>query len=90
MNSHTMISVKMNKSLKAAAQKRAADWGLPLGTFINMLLRETLQRNQFTLTTPERPSTSLKKALRDAEKEIPKLAKTKGYTLEEMFEKLAG
>ena len=88
MNNQTMISVKMDRSLKEAAQKTAAGFGLPLGTMINTLLRQVVHRKELLLTTPEVPSAYLKKALREAEKEIPHLLKQKAYTLKEMFEEL--
>ncbi len=88
MNAQTMISVKMDKSLKLAAQKTAGEFGLPLGTLINAMLRQVVQRREFLLVAPEVPNAYLRKALRDAEKEVPKLKGKKGYTLEQMFKEL--
>lgn len=87
-NTQTMISVKMDKKLKAAAQKTAAEFGLPLGTLINAMMRQVVQRKELLLTVPETPNAYMRKCLRDAEKEIPKLTKKKGYTLDEMFAEL--
>lgn len=88
MNTQTMISVKMDKSLKAAAQKTAAEFGLPLGTMINSLLKQVVREKKLTLEVSERPSAYLRKVIAESERELAMSPKRKGVSLKKMFEML--
>ena len=88
MNTHTMISVKIDKSLKEAAQKTAADFGLPLGTMINSLLRQVVRDKKFTLDASEKPSALLRQAITECERELSVSRPSKGVSMKKMFEKL--
>lgn len=86
MNTQTMISVKMDKSLKVAAQKTAAEFGLPLGTMINAMLRNVVREKELNLSISERPSAYLRKAIAESERELALNPKPKGVSLKKMFE----
>lgn len=80
----TMISVKLDKKLKDAAQKMASDLGLPLGTLINAYLRQFVRQKEVTLSLVETPSTSLRKAIVDADVEY-RSGKVKKFNSAESF-----
>ena len=52
-NTKTLLTIKIDKKLKAQAQKTAASFGLPLGTMVNSLLRETVETGRLELLTPK-------------------------------------
>lgn len=81
-----MISVKMDKSLKAAAQKTAAEFGLPLGTMINAMLRKVVREKELNLTIAERPSAYLRNAIAESEHELAKEPRPRGVSLKKMFQ----
>lgn len=88
MNSQTMISVKMDKSLKVAAQRTAAEFGLPLGTMINAMLRKVVREKELNLSISEKPSAYLRRAIAESERELALHPKVKGVSLKKMFEML--
>ncbi len=88
MLKQTMISVKMDKKLKAAAQKTARDLGLPLGTLINVFLRQFVRDKEFTLSVSETPSAYLREVIARSDEEL-RLGKVgTASSVEEMFAKL--
>ena len=80
-----MISVKMDKSLKAAAQKTASALGLPLGTLINACLRQIVRDKEITLSLSETPSTYLREVLARSDEEYRSGKAAHADSLEEMF-----
>ncbi len=52
-NTKTLLTVKIDKNLKQAAQKTAEQIGLPLGTLVNALLRQFVRNKGVSLTTEE-------------------------------------
>lgn len=87
MQNQTMISVKLDKTLKEAAQKTAAEFGLPLGTLINTMLRRVVREKEFTLSACRTPSAYLRHAIEQGEQELASQLK-KPVSLKKMFEAL--
>jgi antitoxin component of RelBE/YafQ-DinJ toxin-antitoxin module len=56
MNTKTLLTVKIDKSLKEDAQKLASDLGIPLGTYINMNLRQFVRDRSFVINDKEIPN----------------------------------
>jgi antitoxin component of RelBE/YafQ-DinJ toxin-antitoxin module len=56
MNTKTLLTVKIDKSLKEDAQKLASDLGIPLGTYINMNLRQFVRDRSFIIRNKEIPN----------------------------------
>lgn len=52
-NTKTLLTIKIDKKLKKQAQETAAAFGLPLGTMVNSLLRETVETGRLELLTPK-------------------------------------
>lgn len=48
-NTKTLLTVKIDKTLKAQAEKIAAEFGLPLGTMVNSLIRRTVNEGRMEL-----------------------------------------
>lgn len=65
----TVMSLKIEKKLKELAQKTAAEFGLPLGTMINALLKEIVRTRTFTLSLEEKPSAWLKNEIEQGKKD---------------------
>lgn len=70
MKDMTVMSLKIEKSLKESAQKTAAEFGLPLGTMINVMLKEIVRTRTFTVSLEERPSAWLKNEIAEGKKDI--------------------
>lgn len=45
-NTKTLLTVKTDKALKKAAQKTAAEIGIPLGTLVNAYLRQVVNEGR--------------------------------------------
>jgi addiction module RelB/DinJ family antitoxin len=65
----TVISIRLDKDLKEAAQEVAKSMGLPLSTLISSYLHQVVATRQVTLYAPEQMTPHLEKLLEDAEKE---------------------
>ncbi len=48
-NTKTLLTVKIDKTLKAQAEKIASEFGLPLGTMVNSLIRRTVNEGRLEL-----------------------------------------
>ncbi|MES2226084.1 MAG: type II toxin-antitoxin system RelB/DinJ family antitoxin [Patescibacteria group bacterium] len=70
INTKTLLTVKVDKQLKARAQKTAEGIGLPLGTVVNGFLRQFVQEQAMTFSIPEIPNASLQKTLKETERDI--------------------
>lgn len=86
MHDQTMISIKLDKSLKKAAQKTAAEFGLPLRTLINTMLRRVVREKEFILTASETPSAYLRRAIEESEYAFASRGSQKPVSLKKMFE----
>ncbi len=70
-NTKTLLTVKIDKVLKANAQKTAEEIGIPLGTLVNSMLRGFVRDKEITLSAVSyEPSKSTIRAIKQAEKEI--------------------
>lgn len=88
MPTQTMISVKMDKSLKIAAQKTAAEFGLPLGTMINAFLKQIVREKKLTLSLSLSPTPYLKHIISEGDAELRKSKKLAPKSYDEMFRSL--
>jgi len=52
-NTKTLLTIKIDKKLKERAKQTAASFGLPLGTMINSMIRETVETGRLELLTPK-------------------------------------
>ena len=70
MNTHTILNVKTDKTLKAEAKLVAAELGVPLGTVINAFLKQFVREKEITLSAnPLRPTPYLEQILEEAQAE---------------------
>jgi len=67
---NTVISVKIDKDLKEAAQAVAKDAGLPLSTLISAYLRQVVATRRIELYAPEQMTPKLEGLIAQVEKEI--------------------
>ena len=65
----TVISVRLDKDLKEAAQEVAKSVGLPLSTLISAYLHQVVATRQINLYAPEQMTPHLEKLIEEAEKE---------------------
>ncbi len=66
----TVLNLKMEKSLKTEAQHIAEEFGIPLGTIINALLRQFVRTKEISLDMSYKPTPFLQSILREAEAEM--------------------
>ena len=69
-NTKTLLTIKTDKKLKLAAQKRAQKMGIPLGTFINMSLRQFVFNPEVTFTVGYTPNAKTIQAIIQANKDF--------------------
>jgi addiction module RelB/DinJ family antitoxin len=70
MNTHTILNIKTDKSLKSAAQEVAKELGIPLSTAINAFLRQFVREKEITLSASMlRPTPYLERILKAANEE---------------------
>jgi addiction module RelB/DinJ family antitoxin len=67
---NTVISVKVNKATKEAAQEVAKSMGLNLSSLINSYLIQVVATRRVELFAPEQMTPKLEKAIGKIEKEI--------------------
>jgi addiction module RelB/DinJ family antitoxin len=66
----TVINIKADRDVKIQAFATAKDIGVPLSTIINAFLKRFISDRSVTFDAPLRPSKSLEKLLKQAEKDI--------------------
>ena len=81
-NTKTLLTVKIDKKLKARAKRTAAEFGIPLGTMVNSFLLNTVENRRFVLTL--RPTARLMKSIIEAERDY-KNGKLKEFDSVENF-----
>jgi addiction module RelB/DinJ family antitoxin len=71
-SSKTMMSLKTDKNIKAAAQKLAKEMGFPLSTLINAFLKQFVRHKTvyFSVFPPQTITDSLENELAVIEKDI--------------------
>jgi addiction module RelB/DinJ family antitoxin len=86
-NTKTLLTVKIDKKLKAQAQKIAFEFGLPLGTMVNSLIRRTVNEGRLELITVKpaalRRINKIRKEMREGKGHGP-------FTIDELREELLG
>ena len=87
-NTKTLLTVKIDKKLKLAAQKTAKYIGIPLGTFINSSIRDFVRTKTVRLGEEAyMPNAQTIKAILQAEKEIARGDYEGPFTLQELKKK---
>jgi addiction module RelB/DinJ family antitoxin len=66
----TVISVKVDKETKAAAQEVAKAMGIPLSTLINAYLKKVVVTRRAEFFAPEQMTPKLEKLIGEIEKDI--------------------
>ena len=83
----TLLTIKIDKTLKAQAQKVAAEFGLPLGTMVNSLIRRTVNEGRLELIAVKpaalRRINRIRKEMRDGKGHGP-------FTTKELQKELLG
>ncbi|MCA9359076.1 type II toxin-antitoxin system RelB/DinJ family antitoxin [Candidatus Kaiserbacteria bacterium] len=70
MNTHTILNVKTDKTLKAEAKKVAEELGVPLNTIINAFLKQFVRDKEITLSANQyRPTPYLESIFKQAKEE---------------------
>ena len=67
---NTVISVKVNKDVKASAQEVANSAGLTLSTLVNAYLRQVAATRRIELYAPEQMTPKLEKLIAEVEAEL--------------------
>lgn len=68
--SNTVISVRIDKDVKEAAQEVANSAGLSLGTLVNAYLRQVSATRRIELYAPEPMTPNLEKLISEVEQEL--------------------
>lgn len=68
--SNTVISVKIDKDVKASAQEVANSAGLTLSTLVNAYLRQVAATRRIELYAPEPMTPKLEKLIEEVESEL--------------------
>jgi addiction module RelB/DinJ family antitoxin len=67
MNTSTILNVKIDKKLKAEAQKVSAELGVPLSTVVNAFLKQFVREKEVTFSASEyRPTPYLVAVIEEA------------------------
>ena len=69
---NTVISVKVDKNVKASAQEVAQSAGLTLSTLVNAYLRQVAATRRIELYAPEQMTPRLEKLIKEVEAELKK------------------
>ena len=69
-NMNTVISVRIDKDVKASAQEVANSAGLTLSTLVNAYLRQVAATRRIELYAPEQMTPKLEKLIEEVEAEL--------------------
>lgn len=86
-NTKTLLTVKIDKTLKANAQKTAEKFGIPLGTLVNSMLKQMVLRQEVNFSTLQ-PSKSLIRSLKEYEKDKASGKNIVSHSAEEFIARL--
>lgn len=85
----TVLNIKTDKKVKQGAQKVARELGLPLGTIVNLYLRELAREKRVLFSVPPTPNRQLQTLLKKIRSEAKKRKKyVKPLAYEEAIEYL--
>lgn len=87
-NTKTMISVKLDKSLKQAAQETAAEIGISLGTLVNSFLKQFVRTKEVNFSVSYKPTAYLKESIAQADKEFAEGKYEEAHSIEELEKQL--
>lgn len=82
---NTVISVKVDKDVKASAQEVAKSAGITLSALINAYLRQVSATRRIELYAPEQMTPHLESLIREVELELSAGAESPGYERAEDF-----
>jgi addiction module RelB/DinJ family antitoxin len=86
-NTKTLLTIKVDKKLKKQAQQMAQEFGLPLGTYVNMKLREFVKQKEIRISRPEIPNKETIKAILEGEREFERREYEGPFTLKQLRKK---
>lgn len=87
----TVLNIKTDKRVKDEAQKAAKELGLPLGTIVNVWLRDLAREKRVIFSVPPTPNLRLQELLQQIRGEAKKRKKyAKPLNYEEAIEHLDG
>lgn len=75
----TVISVKIDKDVKASAQEVANSAGLTLSTLVNAYLRQVAATRRIELYAPEQMTPKLERLIAEVETELKSSKASKGF-----------
>jgi antitoxin component of RelBE/YafQ-DinJ toxin-antitoxin module len=87
MNTKTLMTIKMDKSLKQAAQDTASEIGIPLGTLVNSFLKQLVRTKEVILSAEYTPTPGLLASIAQGEKELS-MGKLKSMSFNELIRDL--
>ncbi len=70
MAQKTLLTVKIDKQLKARAQKMAKEMGLPLGTVVNAKIKQFIDQQQISFSVPLVPNKKTAALLKQATSDL--------------------
>ncbi len=82
---NTVISVKIDKEVKASAQEVANSAGLTLSTLVNAYLRQVAATRRIELYAPEQMTPKLEKLIEEVEAELKNGKASKEFDSVEEF-----
>ena len=77
---HKVISVKVDKETKEAAQEVVKSMGISLSTLINAYLKQVVVTRRVELFAPEKMTPKLEGLIEEIERDIAKGKISKGYS----------
>ena len=83
-NTKTLITIKTDKILKKAVQEKAHELGIPLGTLINMKLRQFLREKEVSFVSGYTPNAKTVKAFLQDERDVAEGKLGKPMSLDEL------
>lgn len=82
---NTVISVKIDKDVKASAQEVANSAGLTLSTLVNAYLRQVAATRRIELYAPEQMTPKLERLIQEVEAELKSGKASKEFDSAEEF-----
>lgn len=70
MSNSTTMSFKIDKDLKASAQKTAANIGIPVSTLINAYLRDFVATGRVEFTASEQMTPQMERIIEEFERDV--------------------
>lgn len=69
MNTKTLVSFKMDKSLRDSAKEVAEEIGIPFGTIVNALVRQFVRTKEVRLSSEYNPTPFLRSVIAEGMRE---------------------